>query len=191
MTIINRAALKIRDGQEKKLSLFRVERGVFRWVEDATSEPFDGVDYLSDTDAIKGLRVLVDGDPAYVGCELTIHPVSPPAEERAARRIYEWFDNAGDSAPEIFLDAISEIIRNETAIDKLTETLNLLLAYEVTRLRAPKPAGLDLVHAGLLLDAVCALERSQAIDLTGIKSRLKQPVERIQVYQSTPQGRPQ
>jgi len=203
MTIVQKAILKhpshskskLAVGTRLSLSLFRVEPQVHRWILDGPGRPFDGVDYLSAHDAVKGLRVLVEGDPAYVGCDLTITPVAPPPEERAAKRIWtEIGDWCGGRAvrPESETEAMAQIIREEAGIDKLTEAINLLLAYEFPRRLQPKQPGLDMTWGGLVLSIIDALEVAQQTDLSNLKKQLADGIKDIKIYSTLPpQKKPQ
>ncbi len=206
MTIVKRAVFKSEGGpgtipiKTIQLSLMRVEKHAFRWIDEVTGNPFDGVDYVEETDAVKALRVLVETDPKWVGIDLTVFPVAPPPEERAARRIVEaWrdsmikrFDLPVEQTCRIDMSGpineTAEIIRNETAIDKLVESTNVLVAYLVQRIRQPRPPGLDMAQAGLLLDVLTALEKAQNVDLSNIRKVLTQDVTAIKTYSSMPQS---
>ncbi len=188
MKIVNKAVLRYPDGTAQELSLFQVESRVFRWVRQSGSL-WDNVDYLEAAMAIKGLRVLVEGDPAYVGCDLTITPVAPPPEERAAKRIWtEIGDWCGGRAvrPESETEAMAQIIREETGIDKLTEAINLLLAYEFPRRLQPKQPGLDMTWGGLVLSIIDALEVAQRTNLSNLKKQLADGIKDIKIYSTLP-----
>ena len=180
MQVVNTASIVKPEGKTDRLALFKVERGCFRWRTQAGEvHPGLEADFLDASDAVRAIRVLVDGDPRFVGSDLTVHPVAPPPEERAAKAIWK----AGD---DLSVDEIAEIIRKETAIDRLVENISLLVAYELPRLRMPKPAGLDLIQGGLLLNVIEAMERAQATDYSNLKSILKKPVEKVQLYSNLP-----
>jgi len=179
MTIVQKAVLKHPDQRTQNLSLFRLEPSVYRWIIDGPGRPFDCVDYLSFHDGVKQLRVLVETDPAYVGVDLTIVPVELPPEERAARRVSPLCKDRD-------LEAIATIIREETAIDKLIEATNLLLAYEYPRRLQPKRPGLDLTWAGLVLSIIEALEIAQRQDLSNLKKQLTEGIKDIKIYSALP-----
>lgn len=188
MTVTKHALITRPNQPDVRLFLFRVERGVYRWRTDM-GQGYRGleVDYLSESDAVVAIRIMVDNSVDYVGCDLTINPVAPPAEERAAFRVLNEIKLARVLNEDAYSqDEIASIIRNETAIDKLTASINILIAYEIQRLLQPKPPGLDMTHAGLLLDVVEALERSQSVDLSQVKAKLKQPVDTVKIYSSLP-----
>ncbi len=193
MKIIHRALLKFTDQDKKlldtkQLSLFQVEANVFRWITDGPGTPFDGVDYLRMEDAIKGLRVLVQSDPAYVGCDLTVLPVDLPPDERAAKRIImEMFSDyvPPESIP-YEIERVAGVIDEECQSTAMIEAVNLLMAYEIPRLRAPKPGGLDMAHGGLIVTILEVIEKAQKVDLTNLKKKLTEGVEQIKVYSSIP-----
>ena len=121
MKIVKRSLLRFPDKREKTLALFQIEAHVFRWIEEPAGKPFDGIDYLTEHDGIKGLRVLVEGDPSYVGVDLTVLPVELPPDERAAKRIV--MEMYGDYVPPESIpydvERAAGIIAEETAIDRL------------------------------------------------------------------------
>ena len=99
MTVVKRAVLKHKDGRQQEFFLFRVEEKVFRWA-DSNGKLWDGVDYTSENIALKGIRVSVDTDPALVGVDLTVYPVEPAPEERAAKARREQPAQAGRADPQ-------------------------------------------------------------------------------------------
>ena len=186
MKIINRAILRTAEQPERKLALFRVETKCFRWVTEPAGQPFDGIDYLSDHDAIKALRVLVETSPDYVGVDLTILPAEPAPEERAARRIVDDKECIFDEFADLAHERIAEIIRQETGVDKLVESINLLLTYEFPRRLHPKQPGLDMTWGGLCLSVIEALEVATKTDLSNLKQQLAKGIETVKVYSSLP-----
>lgn len=180
MTITKRATIKSPVGLIVEMALFRVESKCYRWIETLSGQRSDDIDYLSESDAIRGLRVWADTDPSAVGYDLTIIPVAPPPEERAAKRILRELQG------EISVDEIAEIIRNETGLAAMIESSNLLLAYLIRNLHQPKPPGLDVTQAGLILEVIVALERAQATDLPNLKKRLTETPSEIKIVGSAP-----
>jgi hypothetical protein len=199
MTVVQKASLTYPNNPTINLLLFKVEHGVFRWITTNGIPWLDGTDYLDPHDAVKALRVLVETDPLYVGVDLTILPVELPPEERAARRITDRYAKdlylsttiVAGVLPDVERNAA--IIREETGIDKLVESVNLLLAYSLPRRLQPKPAGLDITWAGLALSVIEAVEVAQRIDLSNLKTELTKGIEKIQVYSTMPPqgGKPQ
>ena len=51
-------------GKTQNLSLFGIEQNVYRWIKDLTGQPYEGVDYLDVSMAIKALRVNAGDLPA-------------------------------------------------------------------------------------------------------------------------------
>ena len=189
MKIAKRSLLKFPDNREKTLALFQIEAKCFRWIEEATGKPLNGVDYLSEHDAVKGLRVLVEGDPAYVGVDMTVLPVELPPAERAAKRIVDLELDELNHIPEaIAVEKMANAIAEETAIDKLVEAVNLYITYRFPRLRFPKAAGLDMTEGGLVLGVIEALEISMKVDLSNLKAKLTEGIEQVKVYSSIPTG---
>ena len=202
MTAVQRAIIKQPDGKPQTLTLFRVEPTVFRWIDQA-GKPWDGVDFLEAGMAIKSLRMTIESDPSYVGYDLTFYPVELPPEERAAKRVIEEMYRVDDWGPrDIYvppediprdIGKVSSIIKSETGIDKLVESVNLLLTYEFPRRLQPKRPGLDLTWGGLVLSVLEALEVAQKSDLSNLKAELTKGIEQIQVYSNMPPqgGKPQ
>ena len=184
MKIIHRAQMKFPDQHVQSLALFQVESTVFRWISEGTGQPFNGVDYLRSEDAIKGLRVLVESDPGYVGVDLTVLPVDLPPAERAAKRILETLDDKVPY-PDV-LEWAAKLIQEETQIDGLIEAVNLLITYEFPRRLHPKKPGLDMVWGGLVLSILECMEKAQKVDLTNLKKQLAEGIETVKVYSSMP-----
>ena len=188
MTVTQKAVLKYRDGRIQNLSLFRVEPTVQRWIIDDSGKEFSKVHYLSTHDAVKGLRVLVETDPNYVGVDLTIMAVEPPPEERAAHRIDTDYDL-------LSAEAIARIIQEETNISEVVRTAEELLAYLFTR-RAifakalfPVQGGMaprDMVMDGLLLGCIEALSKTTKQEYGNLLKILKEPVSNLQVVAALP-----
>ena len=190
MKITDRAQIKHPDRPEteKVLALFQVESKVFRWIDERAGEPFDKIDYLRREDAIKGLRVLIEGSPDYVGFDLTLLPVELPPDERAAKRIVMemYCDYVPTDSIAFDVERAANIIDEETQITKLIEAVNLLLTFEIPRLRWPKQAGLDMAHGGLILGVLEALEQAMKVDLGNLKSKLAEGIETVKVYSNMP-----
>ena len=178
--------LKFADQPERKLSLFRIEDKVYRWIS-SPSGTWDGIDYLDESAAIKHLRVEVETGVEFVGCDLTIVPVDPSPDERAAQRIIQNYDEALSVDP-VEVEMVAQIIREETAIDSLLESVNLYVTYRFPRLRFPKAAGLDMVEGGLILSVIEALEVATKTDLGTLKKQLTEGIKEIKVYSSVPPG---
>jgi hypothetical protein len=188
--IVKRGTLKYPDQRELKLALFKVEDKVFRWAEVPSGTLLDGVDYLSEHDAVKGVRVAVECDPGMVGVDFTVIPVEPSPDERAAKRIYEEITIHGWEIGDLpkYLEEIATIVRQETGIEKLVETTNLYLTYRFPRLRFPKQAGLDMTEGGLVLGVIEALEITTKTDLSNLKTKLTEGIEQVKVFSNIPQG---
>lgn len=188
MRIVKRGALKYPDQHELKLALFQVEEKVFRWAEVPSGTLLDGVDYLSEHDAVKGVRVAVQCSPDMVGVDFTVYPVDPSPDERAARRISEELDELLYQPQVIAIERMAAIIQEETACDRLIESVNLYLTYRFPRLRFPKQAGLDLTEGGLVLSVIEALEVATKTDLGNLKKQLSEGIKEVRVYPSMPAG---
>ena len=188
MKVTDRALLKRTDQADTVLALFQIEARVFRWIDEKTSAPFNGVDYLRREDAIKGLRILVESDPAYVGADLTLLPVELPPDERAAKRIVMemYCDHVPTDSIAFDVERAANIIDEETHVTRLIEAVNLLLAFEIPRLRWPKQAGLDMTHGGLILGVLEALEPAMKVDLSNLKTKLTEGIETVKVYSAMP-----
>jgi hypothetical protein len=192
MKVIRRATLKLpKDGPTLRYSLVQIEEKCFRWIDETSGNPTSGIDYLSEHDGVKALRVAIESDPDMVGADLTFLAVAPPPENRAANRIInKWLErlrNLGYDMMQVMgQNEVEDIFREETAIDRLLESVNLLLAYEFPRLRAPKRPGLDMTHAGLMLAVIEALEVAQKQPLDNLKSKLTEGVESVAVYSNIP-----
>ena len=197
MTLTKTAVLKHPDAREQKLNLFRVEAKCYRWLMDS-GRPFDGIDYVNEATAISQLRVLVDGDPAYVGVDLTIHSIEPTADVRAAKRIRHAITGA-DCLDIWDYESVAEIIRSETNLPALMDSIQSLLAYcfkcrpafakalfPVTAAGAPR----DLTMDGLLLAVIEALEKTSNQKFDNLTKILKAPVSQIQVAKAMPKGKP-
>jgi hypothetical protein len=186
MTIVQRAIITHPDGKREMLSLFRVEPTVFRWIDHG--KPWDGIDFIEANMAIKSLRMTIESNPSYVGYDLTFYAVEPPPAERASLRIGEL--PAGLTLP---IDSVARIIQEETGIDNLIESINLLLTYEFPRRLQPKPPGLDLTWGGLCLSVIEALEVAQKSNLGNLKAELSKGIEKIHAYSNMPNrgGKPQ
>ncbi len=196
MQLINRAVIKSQDERIVNLSLFRIQPKVFRWIT-ADGNPWDGVDYVERNDAIRALRVTVENDPDYIRSDLTVLPVEPPPEERAAVRINklvssaidDFFEMSGednDIDPSAAIAEIAEIIRQETGTAELIEHVNVLVAYCIQRIRSPRPAGLDMAQAGLIINVLEVLEKVQREDYSNLKKSLTEGTTSVKVYSAMP-----
>ena len=190
MKVINRATIVYKSsGQpERKLALMQVEKSVFHWAEDPSGTLWDGVDYLTGHDAIKALRVFVECDPGMVGADLTIFPAALDPEERAALRIVNEASCIFEEAPGLERERIADIIREETGIDKMIESINLLITYEFPRRLHPKQPGLDMTWGGLCLSVIEALEIATNTDLSNLKKQLTEGIETVKVFSTMPTG---
>jgi hypothetical protein len=169
MKLIQKARLIYPDQRTQLLGLFQVETAVFRWVVQDTDRRFDGVDYVDKPSAVVGLRVTVEGDPAFKGVDLTVLSVEPGPAERAARRIVDNYEP--DSTA---IDWVSGIIQEETAIDQLREAGETLEAYLITR-----GGQRDLALGGLMLNFLDALEKSGGVKYDAIRRALTEPPPQI------------
>ena len=176
MKLIQKARLIYPDQRTQLLGLFQVETAVFRWVVQDTDRRFDGVDYVDKPSAVVGLRVTVEGDPAFKGSDLTILEIEPSPAERAARRIVDNYEP--DSTA---IDWVSGIIQEETAIDQLREAGETLEAYLITR-----GGQRDLALGGLMLNFLDALEKSGGVKYDAIRRALTEPPPQIIPARSMP-----
>lgn len=183
--IKKRATLTHPHRPPQELHLMQIERGVFRWVTISAADRSFGPDYLTETDAIRGIRAEVESNPDMVGVDLTVFPVAPPPEVRAAKAIR---DARNDVNPLFDVDMVAEIIRKETGIDGLLEHYQAMLAFLFQRRRAyaaalfPKVDGMeprDITLDGLLLNCIEATEKSVGQGMDNLKAILNQPVSRI------------
>jgi hypothetical protein len=196
MTIVNKAVLRHRNGKEQSLSLLKIESGVFRWITDELTKPWDGIDYLDRSMAIKALRVRVETDPAYVGADLTITSPDPTPAERAAAEIIKAID-ANLPIADTPCRTMAEIIDRETNLPALLDSFQTLMAYVFTR-RLPFAMALfpttaagkprDLVMDGLLLNAIEAIEKSTGQTFDSLRKQLEEPVSNLIVAHSLPKG---
>ena len=168
MKIVNRARLTYPEKPPVFMALFQVEPTVFRWIWEATAQPFDGVDYQDTAVAIVQLRVAIEKE-AVPGADLTILSVEPGPAERAARRIVDNYEP--DSTA---IDWVSGIIQEETAIDQLREAGETLEAYLITR-----GGQRDLALGGLMLNFLDALEKSGGVKYDAIRRALTEPPPQI------------
>ena len=171
MKLVQKARLIYPDQRVQLLGLFQVEEKCLRWVVQDTDRRFDGVDYTSKPDAVVGLRVTVEGDPALKGCDLTILEIEPGPAERAAVRIVKGF--VTNPIPED-KDTLAGIIQEETAIDQLREAGETLEAYLITR-----GGQRDLALGGLMLNFLDALEKSGGVKYDAIRRALTEPPPQI------------
>jgi hypothetical protein len=137
--------------------------------------------YESESIAIRQIRVAVDNDPDLVEIDLTIYPVDPPAEERAAAKILDRYGFKDDGS-------LAAIIGRETNIAEITEHVQALLAYIFSRRRAFAAALFpivdgkeprDLVLDGILLSAIEAMAKSTKQDYGNLLAILRKPVSAI------------
>jgi len=185
MTVVQRATLKHEHQGIHNLTLAKIEPTVYRWL-DQDGRPFNGVDYTAQDIAIKALRFTVETEVVWIGWDLTLIPTAPPPEERAAKRIVEQTLSFVGALSFFDQDDIAQAIREETGLPQLIESIELLLAYEIPRMKYPKRPGLDLTHGGLIYAVLEALEKTQQSDLGNLKVILREPVNRIQMYSNVP-----
>jgi len=168
--IVNRARLTYPEKPPVFLALFQVEPAVFRWIWEATGQPFDGVDYQDKATAIVQLRVAIEKE-AVPGADLTILSVEPGPSDRAAARIVKGF--VTNPLPE-HTETLAGIIQEETAIDQLREAGETLEAYLITR-----GGQRDLALGGLMLNFLDALEKSGGVKYDAIRRALTEPPPQI------------
>lgn len=215
MQVVKSASITHPARPTENLSLQKVERGVFRWTVTETGQPWDGKDWLSEQDAIQQIRVTVDCEPEYVGCDLTVREVDPTPDERAAKRVfaicgmddheYSPLEDSScrDSIQE--LQDISQIIRDETNINGILDATETLLAYLfihraafsvalflttkygflLQQIKEPIP-GRDLTMDGLILACVEAVEKAKQQDYSNLKKPLTEPISEIAVATRMP-----
>ena len=190
-----RAVLRKPPDPDITLLLVQQEKGVFVWLgtDRASGQEFDGVHYLDHDSAVRGLRVTIDGDPKWVGWDLTIYPIDPPAWERAATRVSA--DLWGEQQGAISVDRIAGIIQSETNLDQVLEHLSTLLAYlfkyrpifgaAIAKLHGidPRPGVIyrDTAMDGLLLEVIKALRVTTQQDYANLIGILEEPVGKIEV----------
>ncbi len=190
MKAVLRAVLKYPDQREQELTLFKVQDKCFRWVAMPSGRLHDGVDYLDERVAQKALRVYVESDPSMVGVDLTIRPMDPTVAERAAKLCldkffeYDYPGQLGNGLPE----ATAAIIEKETRINSLIDAAQTLIAYEIQRMRTPKPPGLDMAHGGLILALIEEIEKATGQNFDNIRKMLTQDVDQVKVFSSMPRG---
>jgi hypothetical protein len=178
--LINRAMLCYPGLRVHSLGLFQVGEAVFRWVVESSGREFTGRDYLDKPSAIVGLRVFIEGNPAFEGVNVTIHSVEPSPQERAAKRIlqkYSLFEK------DLSLDEVCEIIRQETAIDRLRDSGEILLAHLLTHGWVR-----DLALGGLMLSFLDALERSGGVKYDALRKTLTELPEMFTPASQIPGG---
>ena len=173
MKIVNRARLTYPEKPPVFIALFQVEPAVFRWIWEATGQPFDGVDYQDKSAAIVQLRVAIEKE-SVPGADLTILSVEPGPAERAAKRIYAETRSYN-------LGEVEYIIQEETAIDQLREAGETVLAYLITR-----GGQRDLALGGLMLNFLDALEKSGGVKYDAIRRALTEPPPMITPARSMP-----
>jgi hypothetical protein len=199
MQPIKRAVLKFPDAREQTLFLFRPEQTVFRWAVD-NGRLLDGVDYVTEADAIAQLRVLVEHDPAYVGVDLTVYSMEPSAADRAAKRItgrlfrlMDDYNDIGNPARETEL--VAQIISEETNIDPLMDSVQTLVAYWFKNRRAfamalypmtPEGAPRDLTGDGLMLAVIEAMQKTAGTTWPNLTKILMEPVSTIKMASKMP-----
>ena len=178
MKLLQKARLVYPDQRTQLLGLFQVETAVFRWVVQDTDRRFDDVDYVDKPSAVVGLRVTVEGDPAFKGCDLTVLEIKPSPEERAAKRIKDAFVPGYD--PED-VTGITRIIQDETGLTELLEHANTILAYLLSR-----GGQRDLALGGLMLNLLGALEKSSGVKYDALRKALTEPPPMITPARSMP-----
>jgi len=180
---VKRATLKDPQGIKADFLLQRHGKGDYRW---------SGVDttaYLSEEDAIRGMRATVEGKPEFVGWDLTIMGIEPPAALRAAARLVDkTFHEGWWKAVDKTLVEAQQVIEEETNSAALVDAVETLIAYIfLNRSKFAKalfpttPAGepRDLVCDGLLLTVIEALEKTTLQDHENLKKKLREPVSQI------------
>lgn len=191
--ITHRAALKHPDGSTQTLALVRAGRGNYQWFDKVGQVPWVETVYLTDSNAIRAIRVYVDGDPSMVGVDLTITAAAEPPDVRAANLIC-----ANDATSP---DVVADIIDSETNVNGLTRAFSELMAYCFTRRpafavgvalmtgQAPQPNAQhrDLAFDGLLLAAIEALAKATQEDYSNLTAKLKEPVSQLMVMKGSPE----
>ena len=190
MKLVQKARLVYPDQRVRLFGLFQVEEKCLRWVMEDTNRVFDGVDYPGKPEAIIGLRVTVEGDPAFKGTDLTILEVGPSPEERAALFIAQVavrevgraknLENLCDRI-EALQPMIALLIQEETGLTELLEAANTILAYLITR-----GGHRDLSLGGLMLNLLGALEKSSGVKYDALRKALTEPPPQIIPARSMP-----
>lgn len=191
LQICKRATIKDKHGDTTEQFLFRHAKGDYRWADKGGNE-FDGVAYLSEEDAIRAIRCKVEGEPEYVGADLTIFPVDPPPHVRAAEKCFEQQSlSVTPFRPFIkqeVIDMLAGIIEKETNIATLLDAYQTLLAHCFQRRRIYAKAQFptvegqeprDLVFDGLLLTCIEETEKATRQNFDNLKKILMEPSSRI------------
>jgi hypothetical protein len=199
--VVKHAIWKRANAHDERFMLVKIERGVFRWIVVLTGQPWDGVDYLCEGDAIKSMRVTVESSPLYVGVDMTLEDVTPTPEERTAEKIWsrydrQQYDSVYFPSPRVAeVEALADIIRQETNLPALTTAVSEMLAWLWTRRRAiaralcpPTPNGepRDITMDGLLLNCIEAMQTTTGQDFSGMIKSLKEPVGQIAIARNMP-----
>ena len=178
MTISARAKIVMKDGAKHTLILHQTAPTVFQWGGLANLVAFAPAHYVCRHDAIKALRLAFETEVSLIGCDLTINAAEQPPHIRAAQRLHdETFET---------VDELAELILDETNIADLLEHVGVLLAYLIRTGRQPKPPGLDMAEAGLILNVIESIEKAEKCDLGNLKKTLTADVTKVQVYSSMP-----
>ena len=190
MKLLQKARLVYPDQRTQLLGLFQVETAVFRWVVQDTDRRCDGVDYVDKPSAVVGLRVTVEGDPAFKGCDLTVKEIEPSPEERAALLMAQMAvrevgraENLEDLCDRIeaLQPTIALIIQEETGLSELLEHANTILAYLITR-----GGHRDLSLGGLMLNLLGALEKTSGVKYDALRKALTEPPPMITPARNMP-----
>lgn len=197
--IMKQAVLKKPGLADKQLHLVRLEKGCYRWIEVLGEKPF-GPDWLSEHDAIKGIRVEIETNPEFVGVDLTVTTAQPSAEMRAAESVVEYYETIFATVADINarnpesrseqVQSVMDCVTYETNLADLLEHFQVMLAYNFRNRRVyaralfPVRDGKeprDLVGDGLLLNCIQAIEKSTGQKLDNLKAVLLEPVSNITV----------
>lgn len=203
MQVVKRASMKYPDGHEVQFVLTKREKGDHRWVYAESGAEVSGIAYLSESDAVRAMRISVDHEPELAGVDLTIIAIDPPPEARAARRIVQQYSDEFETAVGLtdslrFIDEITELIASETNLPALTSAFSDLLAYVYLHRPAfakalfpvtPQGAPRDLVMDGLLLTAVEAMQKTTGQDFSNLIKPLKEPVSTLMIAKGMPKQR--
>lgn len=183
MNIRKIAVITAPDNTQSRALLIKEEPRVFRW-HNADGGCFDLESFLDETTAISRMRHWFETETGWQGYDLTIQPVSPPPEERAAVATTEAFSDmlCRDDAPEI-----EAVIRRETNTSPLVEKVETLLAHFINVLGNTDPLAAKLMHG-----VVVELEKTKACELAGLKKLLSTPPAKLHNQESRiviPKGR--
>ena len=151
-----------------KLVLVREEPKVFRWYNVSTEQPEHEEAFTSEAKAVSRLRFFVETLKSFEGCDLTIEPVAPPPEERAAAAINKLMRDL--HVLTIHAEDIAGIISRETNIGPLVDAVEKMVTHFFQVLGNTDPLAAGLMHA-----VVVELEKTKQVDLSALKKVLSSP----------------